>query len=99
MNSTEAKRERLYAVVEGRVQGVGFRYYVRENANALELTGWVRNRWDESVEFLAEGERNKLERLLAFAQRGPKAAFVSEIKYEWQTATGEFTAFRVMPTA
>jgi acylphosphatase len=41
---------RLHARVEGRVQGVGFRYFVLETAQELGLSGWVRNRWDESVE-------------------------------------------------
>jgi acylphosphatase len=84
--------------VEGRVQGVGFRYFVQENAVALGLTGWVRNRWNSAVEVTAEGERSRLEKLLAALRRGPRASFVSDVNFEWEIATGEFKDFRVRQT-
>jgi acylphosphatase len=87
--------ERLHAVVEGYVQGVGFRAFVIEQARKIGVTGWVRNRWDTSVEVCAEGERSALERLLAALQRGPSAAYVREVHVDWQTASGEFKDFRV----
>lgn len=87
--------ERLHAVVEGYVQGVGFRAFVLEYAHQLGVTGWVRNRWDTSVEVCAEGERAALERLLAALKRGPSAAYVREVHVEWQAASGEFKDFRV----
>jgi acylphosphatase len=90
---------RLHATVEGRVQGVSFRYFVSENANRLGISGWVRNRWSGSVEVLAEGERNSLEVLLAALRQGPRAAFVSGVQFEWQQASGEFTSFRTRMTA
>jgi acylphosphatase len=74
----------VHVRVEGRVQGVGFRYYVLEKAQALGVRGWVRNRWDESVEILAQGERNVLERFIALVQRGPRSAFVSRMEADWQ---------------
>ena len=89
---------RLHAFVEGRVQGVGFRYFVQERASALGITGWVRNRWDETVEVLAEGERNKLEKLVAALHRGPPSAYVSNVKTDWQSPTGEFSRFSVKST-
>lgn len=89
---------RLHAIVEGRVQGVGFRYFVLEVADSLGVTGWVRNRWDETVEVMAEGDPAALEKLLAALKRGPRASFVTEIKVEWQSATGEFGGFRVSGT-
>ena len=95
----ENEISRLHAFVEGRVQGVGFRYFVQERASVLDLTGWVRNRWDETVEVLAEGERNKLEKLLAALHRGPPSAYVSNVKTDWQTPTGEFSSFSVRSTA
>lgn len=99
MGQSEISTERLHAIVDGRVQGVGFRYFVRENAAYLGLTGWVRNRWDDTVELTAEGSRDQLERLLSFVRRGPRAAFVTEVKTDWQAASGEFKDFRVHPTA
>ena len=91
--------ERLHAIVEGRVQGVGFRAFVQQNAYELQLMGWVRNKWDGSVEVLAEGKRGDLERLLAALHRGPRSANVTRVKDSWETATGEFSSFRVRMTA
>lgn len=90
--------QRLHATVEGRVQGVGFRYFVIERALALDLTGWVRNRWDETVEVLAEGAPGALQQLLAHLQRGPASSYVSAVKADWLPATGEFTEFRLRAT-
>jgi len=86
---------RLHARVEGRVQGVGFRYFVLETAEALGVNGWVRNRWDESVEVMAEGERVVLERLLNALRRGPPMSFVSNVQVEWGEGKGEFNGFSV----
>lgn len=95
----DEQNARLHAVVEGRVQGVGFRYFVEELADALGLTGWVRNRWDGTVEVLAEGERQLLEKLLAGLRRGPRAAYVTDVQVEWQAYTGEFRRFYVRVSA
>ena len=56
--------QRVNLVVTGAVQGVGFRYYARDEAKKLGLTGWVRNREDGKVEIAAEGEHNALEELI-----------------------------------
>ncbi len=94
----ETNTLRLHAIVEGRVQGVGFRAFVLDWANSLGLKGWVRNRWDENVEVVAEGSREKLERFLTALQRGPSLAYVSEVKVEWLEASGEFRDFRTSAT-
>jgi len=86
---------RLHAQVEGRVQGVGFRAFVVNQALALRLTGWVRNRWDGSVEVWAEGEKSALERLLSSLRRGPTAAWVRQVTEDWGPASGEFKDFRM----
>ena len=86
---------RLHATVEGRVQGVAFRYFVQENAVILGVTGWVRNRWNGAVEVLAEGGQQNLEKFYQILQRGPRAAFVSDVSVEWLPYTGEFHDFRV----
>jgi acylphosphatase len=95
---TDSNHERLHAIVEGHVQGVGFRSFVFETAYLFRLTGWVRNRWDETVEVIAEGERGTLEKLLATLRQGPRSAWVSRVNEEWLPATGEFTDFRLRPT-
>src|SRR6202043_2745297 len=70
------KVERLHGVVHGDVQGVGFRYFLMREAQHLGLCGWVRNRDDGTVEFVAEGERADLERLKEAAEHGPSRALV-----------------------
>jgi acylphosphatase len=89
---------RLHAVVEGRVQGVGYRYFVVDSAQALGVTGWVRNRWDDTVEVTAEGDRQALEKLLAALEQGPRAAFVSRVQVDWEPGTGEFKQFWITST-
>ena len=70
----------LYVAVRGRVQGVGFRWFVRERARALGLTGWVRNRQDGSVEVLAQGNDSALGQLRAALLSGPSGARVSDVE-------------------
>jgi acylphosphatase len=93
---TASEKARLYAVVDGRVQGVGFRFFVLECARELALTGWVRNRWDDTVEVTAEGDRPSLEKLLGALQRGPRSAFVSRVLEDWQPYQGEFFSFAIL---
>lgn len=92
------ENQRLHASVYGRVQGVGFRYFVVESANRLDIKGWARNRFDGSVEVVAEGLRQALENLLEDLRRGPRASSVTEVEVAWEPASGEFTAFNVRRT-
>jgi len=92
------RQVRLHAKVEGRVQGVGFRYFVLDNAQPLGITGWARNRWDGTVEVVAEGLREDLEILLGALRRGPRRRTTSGVDFEWLEATGEFTGFRIRRT-
>lgn len=81
--------------VEGRVQGVGFRYFVMEKALALGLTGWVRNAPDGRVEVEASGPRPALDRLLKAVERGPALADVTRVSADWQPADPSFKTFDV----
>lgn len=90
--------ECLHAIIEGRVQGVGFRMFVLEEARELELTGWVRNRYSGQVEVLAEGPRPVLEILLEALQRGPRGAWVESVQHDWQPSSGQFKSFEVART-
>ena len=69
----------LHVTVRGRVQGVGFRYFVRERARAMRLTGWVRNLADGSVEVFAQGDPDILQRFHGTLTEGPPGARVSSI--------------------
>jgi len=85
----------LHAVVHGRVQGVNFRYYTVRTAQRLGLTGWVANRWDGTVETVAEGPREALEEFRDFLHRGPPSAVVQQVDVTWKTPTGDFKRFGV----
>jgi acylphosphatase len=87
--------ERLAASVRGMVQGVGFRYFVVQEARQLALTGYVANKYDGSVDVVAEGPRDRLESFLGLIRRGPRASVVKDVVVHWDEATGEFTRFDV----
>lgn len=90
-----ARRQRLEAVVHGRVQGVGFRYHVRRRAETLGVGGWVANQPDGTVRCVAEGDLEALEALLTEVRRGPPGSRVERVDSAWRGATGEFDGFRV----
>jgi acylphosphatase len=86
--------------VQGRVQGVGYRDACVRQARSLGLAGWVRNRLDGSVELLAQGAPDALQRLLAWLPQGPAAARVERVSVEAAVplATG-LEGFERRPTA
>jgi acylphosphatase len=87
--------QRLEAVVRGRVQGVGFRYFVLRTAAELDLVGWVANEADGSLRCVAEGPRAALEALLAALREGPPGAGVGSVSEDWLPVTGRFGGFGV----
>lgn len=91
----DAERQRLAAVVRGRVQGVGFRRYVRRWARSLGLVGWVVNEPDGSVRLVAEGPPEALDRLARLLWGGPPPADVKHVETSRRDAQGTFTAFDV----
>ena len=90
-----AERARLEAVVLGRVQGVGFRYFVADVATARGIVGWVANDADGSVLCVVEGPRTDLADLLADLRRGPPAARVDDVDTAWSAPTGGFDRFSI----
>ena len=82
-------------VFRGRVQGVNFRAYCRENALELELTGWVRNLPDGSVEAVFEGEREVVERAIEWNCAAQPSARVTNHRITWSEPTGEFPTFEI----
>ncbi len=87
--------ERLEATVQGRVQGVGFRYFVLRYALDLELGGWVANELDGSVRCVAEGPRAALDALLEGLEGGPAGARVERVLTRWGPASGALTSFEI----
>jgi acylphosphatase len=88
-------RQRLRAVVRGDVQGVGYRYFARREAQSRGLVGFVRNNADETVEVVAEGERSQLDTLVLALNRGPTAARVERVDCEWSAAEGTASGFSI----
>jgi acylphosphatase len=96
MSQNEQKqKEELSAVVVGRVQGVGFRYFVIGKARLLGLHGYVRNDSNGDVEVVAQGARPALEQLLVFLRHGPSAAEVDDIQCAWREPTEHFSGFYI----
>ena len=81
--------------VTGQVQGVNFRSSTKAEADALNLTGWVRNCPDNSVEVVIEGPRTTVQQLVDWCRRGPAWARVDDLTVEWQAVSGEFGEFRI----
>ena len=83
-------------VVHGRVQGVGFREYMRREAVGRGVAGWVRNRHDGTVEAVVHGDAEAVEAVIAWAGHGPPSAQVTSIEVE--PAEGTFDAFEIAPS-
>jgi acylphosphatase len=87
--------QELRATVQGRVQGVGFRYFVVEKAARLGLRGYARNTIEGHVEVVAQGERLALESLLAHLRSGPSAARVEDVEVHWGEPATSLNGFHV----
>jgi acylphosphatase len=82
-------------VVRGRVQGVGFRWFVEREAHILGVAGWVRNRTDGTVEVLAVGTRDQLSGLRSRLREGPRAARVDDVEESEAEAVAGLNSFRI----
>ena len=88
-------KKRIYVVVRGIVQGVGYRYFTIKQASAYGLHGWVRNTHDGRVEALIEGNVEDLHKITEDMKKGPWSARVDGIDVDWSEYRGEFTSFGV----
>lgn len=87
---------RAHLVITGRVQGVYYRAETRDQAAALGLTGWVKNKPDRSVEVVVEGGREDVEKLIGWCRQGPPGAEVTGVGVSWENYTGEFAKFKII---
>jgi acylphosphatase len=85
----------VHLLIQGRVQGVGYRYFAQETAVELKLSGWVRNVPDGSVEACAEGQRATLETWIHRLRQGPPASRVEAIQIAWSDPQGSFQTFSI----
>lgn len=89
-------RVRAHLIIEGRVQGVAYRYFTREVAGALGLQGWVRNLYDGNVEAVFEGEREQVDKAIGKCHEGPPFAVVTHIEVSWSDHTEGLRDFRIL---
>ena len=87
---------RTRVIVSGLVQGVNFRHHTRMQAEALRVSGWVRNLPDGRVEGCFEGEKEAVEALVAWCRRGPDWARVEGVEAAQEPYTGEFDGFTIL---
>ncbi len=96
MTPGDEKIVRLHMIVQGHVQGVGFRAFVLEQAFRMGVKGWVRNRLAGQVEITVEGNQSLLTEFLGAIKQGPRMSYVAEVATDWSDSTGEFTSFEVI---
>jgi len=85
----------VHMIAHGRVQGVGFRFFVREQAAPHGITGWVKNLPDGTVEILAEGENEVLDVFIDRIRKGPLFGRITELTVEWREPTNSYTRFGI----
>src|SRR6202795_445741 len=95
MTSTEKATQARRFVVRGRVQGVGFRWFVEREAHILGIAGWGRNNADGGVEVLAQGTRDQLLGLRSRLRAGPRAARVDAVEESEARPAGSISTFRI----
>jgi len=95
MTSTEKPILSRRFLVRGRVQGVGFRWFVEREAHILGIAGWVRNNHDGSVEVHAEGTRDQLSGLHSRLREGPRAARVDSVEVADENNVAGLSSFRI----
>lgn len=95
MTSTSKPIEARRFLVRGRVQGVGFRWFVEREAHMLGIAGWVRNNHDGSVEVLAQGTRDQLSGLHGRLREGPRAARVDAVEASDAAPAAGISTFRI----
>ena len=87
--------QRVEIVVHGRVQGVCFRYFIKEKAMDIGLNGYVRNLEGDKVEIVAEGTEEKIREIIKHARIGPPLARVLEINIDYSEPTNEYKNFSI----
>ncbi len=85
----------VHIIVHGQVQGVGFRYFTQSHAEQLQVSGWVRNQYDGTVEIWGEGAQDRLEQFIRAVRLGPSHGRVETLDIDWQMATKNCQGFQV----
>ena len=88
--------KKAYITIHGRVQGIGFRFFVSQHARALHLNGIVQNNSDGTVSVDVEGEQQSIKELIALLHQGPSMSNVTEVDTEWNEYRGDYKDFRII---
>ena len=87
---------KIHVMISGKVQGVFFRISAQDKANELNLTGWVKNIFNNAVEIIAEGDRDDLSKFTGWLQLGPPNATINKISIEWsEQVERQFSSFEI----
>lgn len=86
--------QQVHVFISGYVQGVSFRYFIKNNANRLNVTGWVKNTEDGGVEAIFCGEKNSIEAMIDLCKQGPMLAEVKHLGFDWEEPEN-FTGFSI----
>lgn len=92
----EDKLKQVRVIISGRVQGVGFRWWVQKQAQNLKLSGWIKNLDDGRVELVMQGKKNNLNLLLESIKHGPRFSEVEEVNVSWEEEKNEFEGFKIL---
>ncbi|MDM8528150.1 acylphosphatase [Anaerolineales bacterium HSG24] len=85
----------VHVMIYGRVQGVSFRWHAQREAQAQDLTGWVRNLSNGQVEAIFEGDSQAIHKMVAWCYMGPTSARVDNVEVNYHAPTNEFTGFKI----
>lgn len=88
----------IHIFISGQVQGIGYRRFLQKKAKDLKLSGWVRNLADRRVEAIVKGEKENVEKLVAFAWDGPFLAEVTDIQIHHEADDQGLSDFSLLPT-
>lgn len=95
MSKAKSNIKRAHLFVEGKVQGVGFRYFTQTNARDMNINGWVKNLPDGRVEAVFEAPKTKVENMIDRCKEGPRAARVDNLDWEWVERPQALNTFEV----
>ena len=86
---------RAHVIISGRVQGVCFRMETQRAAKRIGVSGWVKNRFDGTVEAVFEGDKKQVDQIIKWSRKGPSLSVVSNLEIDWESFSGEFRDFDI----
>ena len=95
MDQSEEVTKRAHIYIEGRVQGVDFRYFTKKSAQQMGLNGWVKNRSDGRVEAVFQGPKKQVMQMVEKCEEGPGSARVENIDLKWEEANHKTDSFKI----